>query len=102
MSMDNIILEVKDLAVKFKMNEGDVYAVNGVNYILPEGKSIGIVGESGCGKTVSSYALNRLLPNYANLSGQILLKSGMVRLLTLSSLNQKERKLGGFVEKIFL
>ncbi len=74
MSMDNIILEVKDLAVKFKMNEGDVYAVNGVNYILPEGKSIGIVGESGCGKTVSSYALNRLLPNYANLSGQILFK----------------------------
>ncbi len=68
------ILQVRDLVVKFKMDEGIVHAVNGVSYDVPEGKSIGIVGESGCGKTVSSYALNRLLPQYATVSGQILFK----------------------------
>lgn len=65
------ILEVRDLNVSFKMDEGTVYAVNGVSYDVPEGKSIGIVGESGCGKTVSSYSLNRLLPANAQLSGEI-------------------------------
>ena len=68
------ILEVRNLVVEFKMDEGTVHAVNGVSYNVPEGKSIGIVGESGCGKTVSSYALNRLLPANAKLSGQILFK----------------------------
>ncbi|HBG02123.1 MAG TPA: dipeptide/oligopeptide/nickel ABC transporter ATP-binding protein, partial [Firmicutes bacterium] len=54
------ILEVRDLAVKFFLDEGTVHAVNGVSFSVPTGKSVGIVGESGCGKTVSAYSVTRL------------------------------------------
>jgi oligopeptide/dipeptide ABC transporter ATP-binding protein len=68
------ILEVQDLTVRFAMDEGTVHAVNGVTFSLPEGKSIGIVGESGCGKTVSAYSITQLLPKTARVSGQILFR----------------------------
>ena len=71
---DGNILEVRDLTVRFMMNEGTVHAVNGVTFSLPEGKSIGIVGESGCGKTVSAYSVTQLLPKTARVSGQILFR----------------------------
>src|SRR5690554_376318 len=71
---ENNILEIRDLTVKFLYDEGTIYAVNGVNYSVPEGKSIGIVGESGCGKTVSSYSIIKLLSDNAKVSGEILYK----------------------------
>jgi oligopeptide transport system ATP-binding protein len=55
------LLEVKDLKVRFKVKGGYVHAVNGVSYYLNEGESLGIVGESGCGKSVSQLALMRLI-----------------------------------------
>lgn len=58
---NNIILDVKNLNVQFFYDEGIVKAVNCVNYQLKEGSSIGIVGESGCGKTVSTYAILNIL-----------------------------------------
>ena len=57
-----VILEVKDLVVRFYTQEGTVYAVNGVSYDLEEGETLGIVGESGSGKSVSSLALMGLIP----------------------------------------
>ena len=47
------ILEVKNLKVRFKVRDGYIHAVNGISYYLNEGESLGIVGESGCGKSVS-------------------------------------------------
>ena len=58
-----IILEVKDLVVRFYTQEGTVYAVNGVSYELEEGETLGIVGESGSGKSVSSLAVMGLIPS---------------------------------------
>ncbi len=55
------ILEVKDLKVRFRVRDGYVYAVNGISYYLNEGESLGIVGESGCGKSVSVMTLMRLI-----------------------------------------
>lgn len=55
------ILEVKDLKVRFKVRDGYVHAVNGISYHLNEGESLGIVGESGCGKSVSVMSLMRLI-----------------------------------------
>jgi oligopeptide transport system ATP-binding protein len=55
------ILEVKDLKVRFKVRDGYVHAVNGVSYNLNESESLGIVGESGCGKSVSVLTLMRLI-----------------------------------------
>ncbi len=59
---NNIILEVRNLDVKFFQDIGTVNAVNGATFQLPEGKSIGIVGESGCGKTITAYSTIGLLP----------------------------------------
>jgi len=66
------ILDVSDLQVRFDLDEGTVRAVNGVDFRVWPGRSIGIVGESGCGKTVSAYALLRILPRTATIpSGQM-------------------------------
>ena len=56
------LLEVRDLAVQFHTHEGIVHAVNHISFSLAEGETLGIVGESGCGKTVSMLAVLRLLP----------------------------------------
>jgi len=56
------LLEVHDLTVRFHTIEGNVFAVNGISYTLNEGETLGIVGESGCGKSVSVLSLMRLIP----------------------------------------
>jgi oligopeptide transport system ATP-binding protein len=59
------LLSVRDLAVTFGSGERTVHAVNGISYDLERGETLGVVGESGCGKSVSSLALMRLLPKPA-------------------------------------
>ena len=56
-----VILEVKDLEVAFHVRSGIADAVNGISYTLHKGEALGMVGESGCGKTVSSMALLKLI-----------------------------------------
>ncbi len=55
------LLDVRDLTVRFYTLDGVVHAVNGISYTLNEGETLGIVGESGCGKSVSVLALMRLI-----------------------------------------
>jgi oligopeptide transport system ATP-binding protein len=56
------LLNVQGLETVFKTREGTVHAVNGVSFTLKEGEVLGIVGESGCGKSVSMLSLLRLIP----------------------------------------
>lgn len=56
------VLEVKDLVTRFYTPEGVVHAVNGVSFHLDEGETLGIVGESGCGKSVTVLSILRLIP----------------------------------------
>lgn len=56
------ILEIKNLRTTFDTQDGLVQAVNGISYTLREGETLGIVGESGCGKSVSVLSVMRLLP----------------------------------------
>lgn len=56
------LLEVKNLQVEFKTDKGIVQAVNGVSYVLEEGETLGVVGESGCGKSVHALAIMKLVP----------------------------------------
>ncbi len=56
------LLEVKGLKTRFFTEDGVVHAVNGISYDLEEGDSMGIVGESGCGKSVSVLSVMRLIP----------------------------------------
>lgn len=57
-----VLLEVRDLVTKFYTQDGIVNAVNGVSFNLGEGETLGIVGESGCGKSVSMLSVMRLIP----------------------------------------
>ena len=57
------LLEVKNLRTHFYTFEGVVKAVHGVSYDLEEGETLGLVGESGCGKSVSAMSLMRLIPD---------------------------------------
>jgi oligopeptide transport system ATP-binding protein len=58
----NLVLDVKDLVTRFYIPEGVVHAVNGVSFYLEEGETLGIVGESGCGKSVTMLSILRLIP----------------------------------------
>jgi len=59
--MTNNLLEVKDLKTRFHTPEGVIHAVNGVSFDLPEGSTLAVVGESGCGKSVTMMSILRLI-----------------------------------------
>jgi len=59
--LSNVLLEVKDLKKYYKVPKGMLHAVDGVSFNLEKGKTLGIVGESGCGKTTIGRAILRLV-----------------------------------------
>jgi oligopeptide transport system ATP-binding protein len=62
-TMNNLtVLEVRNLRTRFYTPEGIVYAVNGISYELHEGETLAVVGESGCGKSVSMLSILGLIP----------------------------------------
>ena len=69
----NPLLEVDDLHVTYRAASGPVPAVRGVSFTLEPGETLGIAGESGCGKTTLAGALLRLLPPGTQVSGRVLL-----------------------------
>jgi ABC-type dipeptide/oligopeptide/nickel transport system ATPase component len=56
------VLEVSDLSVSFATDEGRIVAVDGVSFGIREGETLGLVGESGCGKSVTALSVLRLIP----------------------------------------
>ncbi len=57
------LLEVRDLRIVFRTDDGTVTAVDGVSFSLEAGETLGIVGESGCGKSVTAFGILRLIPS---------------------------------------
>jgi peptide/nickel transport system ATP-binding protein len=60
--MKDVLLSVEDLHVRFKTYAGLVHAVNGMTFDVREGEIFGLVGESGCGKSVTGFAVLRMIP----------------------------------------
>jgi peptide/nickel transport system ATP-binding protein len=73
--MSEVIVEVKDLSVSFFTKMGEVKAVDKISYSIKKGKILGIVGESGCGKSVTSFTMMGLLAHPGKIvGGEILFK----------------------------
>jgi len=104
-SESEIILEIKNLEVSFKTDEGQVTAVDGVSLTLKSGQTLGIVGESGSGKSVTCASIMRLLPKYASMTGEITLHQKDKSRVEITSLKSTSRKMcairGGEVAMIF-
>lgn len=73
---NNVLLEIKDLRVSFPLDEGLVRAVDGVNLTIRRGEVLGVVGESGCGKSITAHSILRIIPRPGRIdAGQILFHS---------------------------
>jgi peptide/nickel transport system ATP-binding protein len=103
---DNVLLEIKDLKVAFPLDEGLVRAVEGVNLTVHRGEVVGVVGESGCGKTVTAQSVLRIIPAPGQIqAGQILFRpsdsssatgsNGVVDLAALSPTSKTLRQIRG-------
>lgn len=87
MKSEDNILEISDLNTYFFTDQGVVKAVNGVSFDVPKNKTVGIVGESGCGKSVTSMSVMRLLQGP---TGQIY--SGEIRFTSKDYIRNKKGK----------
>ena len=87
------LLEVKNLTTSFFTADGELRAVDGVSFEIEEGKTMGLVGESGCGKSVTALSIMRLIPSPPGkiVGGEILLRGQ--NLLKLD--REKMRKVRG-------
>src|SRR4051812_4584692 len=94
------ILEVKSLRTSFFTEEGEVKAVDDVSFNVYKGKTLGIVGESGCGKSVTSLSIMRLIPNPPGrvVGGEILYKG---RDLLKLPIDEMRRIRGNEISMIF-
>ena len=103
---DEILLDVKDLKTHFFTDEGIVKAVDGVNLSLKRGQTLCVVGESGCGKSVSARSILRIVPPPGEIvSGAINFRERDGGTIDLTSLNPKGREIrrirGGEISMIF-
>ncbi len=98
------VIEVKNLDISFKMATGDIHAIRGVDFSLGKNEVLALVGESGCGKSVSVKTIMGILPNNAVInSGEILYhgKEGTVDLLGQKSAWRQRNINGSKIAMVF-
>jgi len=100
------ILEVINLKTHFFTEDGVLRAVDGVNFSIPRGRTLALVGESGCGKSVTSYSILRLIQRPGRIvEGQVLLHSQRSGTIDIARLDEDDELLyhirGGLVSMIF-
>jgi len=104
-TQDNL-LEVTDLKTYFYVDGKEIRAVDGASFIMPRGRILAIVGESGCGKSVTAYSILRLIQKPGKIvGGQIVLKPRKGKPIDITALSEKDDTLfhvrGGVASMIF-
>ncbi|MCX7977450.1 MAG: ABC transporter ATP-binding protein [Bdellovibrionaceae bacterium] len=97
--MNDVLLEVKNLTTRFKTDEGMVTAVDDISFTVRKGRTLGIVGESGCGKSVTSLSIMRLIQDPGEITGGEILFHGQ-DLLKLSDKDMRRIR-GNRIAMIF-
>ena len=82
------LLEVRDLNVNIQVEEDTLHAVRGVNFVLRKGETLGLVGESGCGKSVTSKEIVGINPDNCSSTGQVLFRTKSGKTLDLLKLEK--------------
>jgi oligopeptide/dipeptide ABC transporter ATP-binding protein len=94
--IDDVLLEIRDLKVDFRTDRGIVRAVDGIDLKIRRNRTLGVVGESGCGKSVMALAIMGLLPRTsARISGEILFHRRDGQVVDLTRLNPTGREIRG-------
>ncbi len=94
--MSDNLLEIRNLTVSISKGKRVFPVVKGININIPRGQIVGLVGESGCGKSMSAKSIIGILPHTAHLSGSILWNDNDGTRTELTSLKEKElRKMCG-------
>ena len=70
--MSDMLLKVENLKTHLPLEEGLLKAVDGISFEIGRGETMGLVGESGCGKTMAVNSIMRLAPNFAEISGSVI------------------------------
>ena len=103
--MTRPLLSITDLSVTFASELGEVQALKGISFDIPENCITAVVGESGSGKSVTANSIMRLLPASARLSGEIVLSATTAPPLQIHALQDKDPELnnlrGGLVSMVF-
>ena len=86
---DGNILEVKDLRVNIKVDDYELNAVRGVSFSMKKGETLGLVGESGCGKSVTSKEIMGINPKNCSSTGQVLFRTKSGKVLNLLELDKE-------------
>jgi peptide/nickel transport system ATP-binding protein len=84
------LLSVQDLTVRFRTEDGLVLAVDNASFDVEEGEVVALVGESGCGKSVTALALTRLLPRNATVDGTLKLDGAALEGSSLRSIRGRD------------
>ncbi len=87
------LVEVRDLVVRFRTDEGIVSAVNTVSFDIAVGRTTGLVGESGCGKSVTSNAIMRILPDNGWIASGSILFNSKLGVFDVAQLPEKDKRL---------
>ncbi len=90
---EETIIEVKDLKVSIKMEEGILTPVRGVNFTIKRGETLGLVGESGCGKSLTSKAILGINEKKCVSEGEIIFDTNMNGKVNLLALNPKGKEI---------
>ncbi len=106
MDVPPVLLDVRNLRTWFTLDEGTLKAVDGVSFAVPSQSTVGLIGESGCGKSVTAQSILRIVPSPGKIvSGSILLATGNGAPVDLAALSASGREIrhirGGTVAMVF-